>query len=86
MRVQQPQALEAAAASALAGQRRDHQALGVAHQDVGYYPLAVQQDTNLAVQVQADFGQLPGQFGGEQAGGRHLAAIKPLQEPVLLGL
>ena len=65
----QAQALEAAFGAALAGQGRNHQALGVAHQDVGHQALAVQEHPHLAVQVPGDFGQLPGQFGGEQLAG-----------------
>ncbi len=83
--VQQPQALEAAMGAALPGQRRNDQSPGVAHQDVGDQPLAVQEHPHLAVQVLGEFRQLPGQFRGEQLGGRHLAAVEPLQLPELLG-
>ena len=64
--VDEPQALEAALGAPLPGQRRNHQALGVPHEDVGDQALAVQQHPHLAVQVLGDFGQLPGQLRGQQ--------------------
>ncbi len=83
--VQQPQALEAAMGAALPGQRGNDQPLGVAHQDVGDQPLAVQEHPHLPVQVLREFRQLPGQFRGEQLAGGDLAAVEPLQLPQLLG-
>jgi hypothetical protein len=38
------------------------------------------------VQFMGNLGQLPGQLRGEQIRGRRLAAVQPLQRPVLLGL
>ena len=78
MGVDQPEALEAAFGAALPGQRGNHQALGVPHQDVGDQALAVQEHPHLAVQVLGNFGELPGQFRGKQTGGGNLAAVEPL--------
>ena len=38
------------------------------------------------MQIKGDLGQLPGQLWGEQIPGGHLAAVEPLQLPVVLGL
>ncbi len=59
------------------GRGRQHEALGVPHDDVGDESLAVQQHSHLAVQVLGDFRQLPGQLRGQEFRRRHPAAVQP---------
>ena len=84
--VDEPEALEAALDPPLPGQRRNHQAFGVPHDDVGDEALAVQHDPHLTVQVPGDLRQLPGQLRGQEFPGRHPAAVQPFQPLILVGL
>jgi hypothetical protein len=83
--VNHAEALEAALDAPFPGQGRNHQALGVTHDDVGHRALAVHQDPDLAAQLTRNFRQLPRQLRGKQLRRRYLAAVQALQGPVVMG-
>ena len=79
MRVDQAQAAEAADAAAQAADVGKGQAVGVAHDDVADGPLAAEQHADLAVELAGDFGEVPGELGGDHLTGVDPAAVGALQ-------
>ncbi len=86
VRMDEPQAPEAAEAPPQAADVREGQALGVSHDDVLDRAVAREEHPHLALELPGDLGQVPGELQGNHLLGGHPPAEGPFEGPDRGGL